>query len=53
MGLRAFAALARTTGRPAESLTTSALEVLSSSELAPSNIDPPGVATGNVHFVEP
>jgi len=51
--LRAFAALARTTGRPVESLTASALEALSSAEGNPLNVGLPRVPTGNVRFVEP
>jgi uncharacterized protein with NAD-binding domain and iron-sulfur cluster len=51
--LRAFAALARTTGSPAESLAASALEALSSAGRDLSNTGPPGVTTGNVRFVEP
>jgi uncharacterized protein with NAD-binding domain and iron-sulfur cluster len=51
--LRAFAALARPTGSPADSLAASALEALSSAGRDLSNTDPPGVTTGNVRFVEP
>ena len=51
--LRAFAALARTTGSPAESVATSALESLSSAGRDLPNVGPPGVTTGDVRFVEP
>jgi uncharacterized protein with NAD-binding domain and iron-sulfur cluster len=50
--LRAFAALARTTGGPAESVARSALEALSSTGDLP-NMEPPDVTAGNVRFVEP
>jgi uncharacterized protein with NAD-binding domain and iron-sulfur cluster len=50
--LRAFAALARTTGGPAESVARSALEALSSADDLP-NMEPPDVTAGNVRFVEP
>jgi hypothetical protein len=50
--LRAFAALARTTGGPAESVTRSALEALASTGDLP-NMEPPDVTAGNVRFVEP
>ena len=51
--LRAFAALARATGGPAESLAGSALEALSSAGRDLPNMEPPGAAPGNVRFVEP
>jgi hypothetical protein len=50
--LRAFAALARTTGGPAESVTRSALEALASTGDLP-NMEPPDVTAGNLRFVEP
>ena len=51
--LRAFAELARTTGSPAESVTASALEALSSAGRDLRNVELPGVTTGDVRFVEP
>jgi uncharacterized protein with NAD-binding domain and iron-sulfur cluster len=51
--LRAFGALARTTGSPAESLAASALEALSTVGRDLPNMEPPGMTTGNVRFVEP
>jgi hypothetical protein len=50
--LRAFAALACTTGSPAESLAASTLEALSSVARELPNMEPPGMTTGNVRFVE-
>jgi hypothetical protein len=51
--LRAFADFARATGGgPAESVTASALEALSSAGRGMSNVERPGVAAGNVRFVE-
>jgi hypothetical protein len=49
--LRAFAALARTTGSPAETMAQSALEALAGRDLP--NTEPPDVTTGDVRFVEP
>jgi uncharacterized protein with NAD-binding domain and iron-sulfur cluster len=51
--LRAFAALARTVGSPAEPVAQSALEALSSVRRDLPNPEPPGAAPGNVRFVEP
>ena len=51
--LRAFAALSRTTGSPAESLAASTLEALSSAGRDLPNLEPPRMTTGNVRFVEP
>jgi hypothetical protein len=51
--LRAFAALARTTGSPAESLASSTLEALSSVGRDLPNMEPPGMTPGNVRFVQP
>jgi uncharacterized protein with NAD-binding domain and iron-sulfur cluster len=51
--LRAFAALARTVGSPAEPVAQSALEALSSVRRDLPNAEPPGAAPGNVRFVEP
>jgi uncharacterized protein with NAD-binding domain and iron-sulfur cluster len=51
--LRAFAALARTVGSPAEPVAQSALEALSSVGRDLPNPEPPGAAPGNVRFVEP
>jgi uncharacterized protein with NAD-binding domain and iron-sulfur cluster len=51
--LRAFAALARTTGGPAESVAASALEALSSAGGDQPDVQPPRVTTGNVRFAEP
>jgi hypothetical protein len=53
--LRAFAALARTAGSPAEPVAQSALEALSSLGRDLPNPEPPGAAPapGNVRFVEP
>jgi uncharacterized protein with NAD-binding domain and iron-sulfur cluster len=51
--LRAFTALARTIGSPAEPVAQSALEALSSVGRDLPNPEPPGAAPGNVRFVEP
>jgi uncharacterized protein with NAD-binding domain and iron-sulfur cluster len=51
--LRAFAALARTVGSPAEPVAQSALEALSSAGRDLPNAEPPGAAPGTVRFVEP
>jgi uncharacterized protein with NAD-binding domain and iron-sulfur cluster len=52
--LRAFADFARVTGGgPAESVTQSALETLSSAGGDLPSTQPPGVTAGNVRFVEP
>jgi uncharacterized protein with NAD-binding domain and iron-sulfur cluster len=51
--LRAFAALARTVGSPAEPVAQSALEALSSAGRDLPNPEPPGAAPGTVRFVEP
>jgi uncharacterized protein with NAD-binding domain and iron-sulfur cluster len=51
--LRAFAALARTVGSPAEPVAQSALEALSSVRRDLPKPEPPGAAPGNVRFVEP
>jgi uncharacterized protein with NAD-binding domain and iron-sulfur cluster len=51
--LRAFAALARTIGTPAEPVAQSALEALSSAGRDLSSSEPPGGTTGGVRFVEP
>jgi uncharacterized protein with NAD-binding domain and iron-sulfur cluster len=51
--LRAFTALARTIGSPAEPVAQSALEALSSVGRDLPNPEPPGAAPGTVRFVEP
>jgi uncharacterized protein with NAD-binding domain and iron-sulfur cluster len=51
--LRAFAALARTVGSPAEPVAQSALEALSSVGRDLPNPEPAGAAPGTVRFVEP
>jgi hypothetical protein len=49
--LRAFAEAARTTAGPAESVTASALEALSSAGRALHTAEPPGGGAGGVRFV--
>jgi uncharacterized protein with NAD-binding domain and iron-sulfur cluster len=51
--LRAFAALTRAVGSPAESVAASAMEALSSAGPVLRDVQLPGGTTGNVRFVEP